>query len=143
LSDDEMKAVFKKHISGLAPKSVAAEDMLKKIRLGDLVTVDIQRPRNIAHHAKFFAMLQLIHENQDHYTSVEDILTAFKFAIGHTRKIKVRAGIVEIPKSISFASMDQAAFDEFYTRALDFVVSDVIPGLMREDLERELMKFAA
>lgn len=138
-----MKAIFRKHISGLCPKGTEAEEMLRKIKLGDLVTVDVKRPRNIAHHAKFFAMLQMILENQEHYTSVDDILTAFKFAIGHTRKIKTRAGMIEIPESISFAKMDQPAFDKFYSRALDFVVAEVIPGMDKTDLERELLEFAA
>ena len=138
-----MKAIFRKNLNRLVPHGTEAEDLLRKWKDGDLVTVEVKRGRNLAHHAKFFAMLQLILENQEHYTSVDDILTAFKFATGHTRKIKTRVGMIESPLSISFASMDQAAFDKFYSRALDFMVAEVIPGLQKEAVERELLEFAA
>ena len=39
--------------------------------------------------------------------------------------------------------MSQDEFDKFYERVIDIVVSDIIPGLSREDLKRELQEFAA
>jgi len=138
-----MKAIFRKYLNRLVPHGTGAEELLREWKDGDLMTVDVRKPRNLAHHAKFFALLQLIHENQDHYKSVDEILTVFKFHVGHTERIKTRHGIIEIPLSISFAKMDQTAFDGFYSKALDFVVSEVIPGLEKESLERELLEFAA
>ena len=48
---------------------------------------------------------------------------------------------VRIPKSIAFHAMDQAEFEAFYERVIDVVVSEIIPGLSREDLKRELSEF--
>ena len=138
-----MKAIFRKELGCLRPVGPEADELLRRWKLGDLVTVDVKRPRNIAHHAKFFAMLNLIWLNQEHYKSVEEVLTAFKFAIGHTQKINTRRGMIEVPKSISFARMDQTAFDEFYSKAVDFVCAEVVPGLAKEDLQKELLEFAA
>ncbi len=138
-----MKAIFRKNLNRLVPHGTEAEEMLKKWKDGDLVTVDVKRPRNIAHHAKFFALLQLIYENQDYYKSVDEILTVFKFHIGHNKKIKTRNGVIEEPLSISFAQMDQAGFDDFYKKALDFVCAEIVPGLDGGALEKELLEFAA
>lgn len=138
-----MKALFRKDFGCLRAADVRAEEFLAKVKFGDLVMLEAKRPRNIAHHAKFFAMLQKIFENQSHYKSVDDILDAFKFAVGHTRKIKTARGVIEVPLSISFASLDQDQFNEFYDKAVDFVCSDVIPGLQKEDLAKELLEFAA
>lgn len=122
------------------PYNQTALDVLLKCKLDEPVTIEVKRERNLAHHNKYFALLGKVYENQDWYQSVEDISTAFKFAIGHTRKIKTRDGIHEIPLSISFAAMDQAAFDAFYSKAVDFLVAKVIPGLNRAELEREVME---
>lgn len=138
-----MKSVFRKNLSSLVPADEQALDMLAKIKHGDMVFVEVKRGRNVAHHRLFFAMLNLVFVNQWHYRSVDELLAAFKLAIGHVDVVRTRRGDIYIPRSISFASMDQSEFDMFYQRAIDFMINDVIPGLDRADLERELMEFAA
>ena len=131
-----MKAVFRKHLNSLHPMGSVAEEVLRKIKHDDLVTVEVKRERNLAHHQKFFSMLQLIYENQDHYQSVDDILTAFKFCTGHTDKVMTRGGrVLEYPKSISFASMPQDEFEVFYNRALVSAVTSLF-AKRRQRVER-------
>jgi hypothetical protein len=48
---------------------------------------------------------------------------------------------VAIPKSISFANMPQGKFETFYTNAVDFIITEVIPGLARDDLEAMVLQF--
>lgn len=114
---------------------------MARVKFGDIVLLEARRPRNAAHHAKFFAMLGMILQNQEHYKDVEEILDVFKFAIGHTKKIKTARGIIEVPLSISFAAMDQDQFNVFYDKAIDFMCAEVIPGLQKEDLRKELLEF--
>lgn len=139
---------FKKALgSALIPSTEEAREWLDTIKTGEILRIKASQPRNIKHHAKFFALLTLIYKNQTHYKSVDDILLAFKYQIGHGHWVLgKKAGMqVELfqPHSISFAKMDQAAFNEFYSKAIDFVTTVVIPGLHKGDLERELMEFAA
>lgn len=138
------KVVMRKNLSSLVPADEQAVDMLAKIKHGDLVFVEVKRGRNVAHHRKLFALLQIVFENQDHYKSVDDILTAFKLRTGH---YKVKRFILDgvpfdyyEPKSISFAALSQEAFEPVYTKMVDFLVSEVIPGLGREELERQVME---
>lgn len=134
--------ILRRDLGCLRPVDEAGEAALRKIKHGDLVTCEIKRPRNLQHHRLFYALMNLIHANQEHYATVEDIVTVFKFRCGHTKKIQTATGIVETPLSISFAAMDQDQFAAFYERAIDFVLTEIIPGLKRADLERELMEFA-
>jgi len=138
-------ALFQKHLNSLKPAEPMAEEMLGKIKHDDLVRVEIKRPRNARHHRKFWALIGLVAENQEHYRNAEEVCTAFKFAIGHYDEQRfVVAGETYLhrqPKSISFAKMDQAQFEDFYNRAVEFLIKEVIPGLDRADLERELMEF--
>ena len=134
--------VLRRELFGLVPTDEAGEAFIRTVKIGECVAVDARRPRNLQHHRKFFAMLQLIFNNQQRYATLDHLLTAFKFAISHTEIIRTKRGDIEIPLSISFAAMSQDEFNAFYNRAVDFVLSEVCPGLTKESLERELMEFA-
>ena len=136
-----------KNLGALRPVDDAGEAVLRRIGQGEIVTVELKRERNVQHHRKLFAMLQIVLENQDYYKSIDDILDVCKLRIGHVRTVATKQGEVKIPSSISFAAMDQDAFNDFYNRACGWVVSEVIPGLQRKHLDAEveakLMAFGA
>jgi hypothetical protein len=142
-----MKMTFIKHLGSLRPADPNAEAFLAHTRVGQYVLVEAHRPRNPDHHRKFFAMLNIVLQNQEHYQSIDDLLDVCKLRTGHVKTIATKIGEVQIPKSISFASMDQTEFEAFYTRAVDWVCTEVVPGLERRDLDEEvanqLRKFAA
>jgi hypothetical protein len=133
-------AVFRKELGCLRPADEEAEKVLRGIKMGECVTVSVKRPRNLQHHRKFYALMNLILQNQDHYKSVDEIVAAFKFATGHVDSIKTKRGIIQIPRSIAFANMGQMEFSAFYDMAVDFVLAEVIPGLGRAELEREILE---
>ncbi len=112
---------------------------------GKTVRVEVTEPRNSGHHRKFFAMLKIVLDNQDFYRSMDELLNVCKLAIGHVQVAQTARGPVRWPASISWAKMDQTAFEGFYNRAVDWVLKEVIPGLARKDLdaevERELLSF--
>lgn len=139
-------ALFQKHLGALRPAEEAANDLLAKIKHDDLVRVEIKRPRNLAMHRKYWALMNLIADNQEHYRNAEEVSDAFKFAIGHYDEQQFNVNgetyVHRRPRSISFAKMDQYEFEEFYEQAISFLITQVIPGLSRDDLERELMEFA-
>lgn len=128
----------------LEPVDDAGKDVLAKVKLGSVVMVEYKRPRNVAHHRKFWALISLIYQNQTRYKSPEDLCDAIKVYVGHSKVLRMTDGReVHTPLSIAFHAMDQASFDGFYDKVVDVVCAEIIPGLDREDLRRELMEFAA
>ena len=142
-----MKFLVVKRLNALCPIDETGEAAVRKFGLGEIVSVEVKRPRNVAFHRKFFAMLQIILQNQDAYKSIDDLLDVCKLRIGHFRTINTKNGEVQIPDSISFAAMDDTAFGDFYDRACNWVVTEVIPGLQRTHLDEqvalELMEFGS
>lgn len=122
----------------------SSQEVLGKIKDGDIVRAVINRPRNPKHHAKLFAMLNLVWEStavQDRYPKVENLLDALKHAMGHVETFQTVSGeILTKPKSIAFESMDQAAFEEFYNQAVEIIVTRIVPHLDREDLEKQVLE---
>ena len=132
------KGVFRKHLSHLVPADADAETLMRSVKHDEAVMIEVKRPRNLRHHRLFWALMNMIWENQEHYKSPQEVCAAFKLAVGHVDIIKTKRGTVAIPKSISFAKMDQVEFNQFFERALEFAVTEVIPGLGKEDLRAEV-----
>ncbi len=139
--------IMVKRLGALRPTDDMGIEAMRKIGDNELVKVTWTRPRNVRFHRKFFAMLQIILANQEHYKSIDDLLGVCKLRIGHVRIVETAKGIERFPASISFANMDETEFSAFYDRAIDWMLTEVIPGLQRQHLdaevEAELIGFAA
>ena len=120
----------------------ATNERLNKLKDGDVITAIARKPRHPKHHAKLFAMLNLVWEStvvQDRYPKVENLLDALKLAMGHTEPVMLPDGTVaQKIKSIAFESMDQSAFEEFYDQAVEIIATRLVPHLDREELKREV-----
>lgn len=137
------------HLGALRPAQEQDVEVWSHMKIAEreVVKVQISRPQNYKFRCKFFVMLGIILKNQESYKTVDDLLDVCKLGIGHVRTIQTPQGIVRLPKSISYAKMKAPEFDAFYNRAVDWVLSNVIPGLQRQHLdaevEAELLGFAA
>lgn len=128
-----------KHLGALRPMGPLDAERLDELKNGAEVRVTIARPRNVQHHRLFFAALNLVFQNQERYDTLDNLLAAVKVALGHCDWLTLKDGTqVAIPKSIAFSKMDQASFEQFWSRFCDLVEQKIIPGLKRADMEREL-----
>lgn len=128
-----------KHFGALRSAGPDAEDILSNIPNGAQVMVEIKRPRNIKHHRMWWALCQLIADNSERYKSAEDVSDMLKVGGGHCKRFEISDGrVVYVPKSISFASMDQTAFSGLWERVIAYVCSHVIRGLDESDIKREV-----
>lgn len=112
---------YKKTAAGFIPVSQAAREFHAKTKLGQTVQLTGRRPRNPGHHRKLFALLGLLVDNTECFTSTDDALLGLKAVLGHGtwKKLHPKAEReVFVPDSIAYASMDQTAFNEFYEAAL-------------------------
>ena len=102
--------------------------------------LEFSSPRNGKHHGKFFALLQLIAENSEIYNTTEKALIAVKLCAGHFEPAvhPVTGELIQVPKSIAFESMDQEAFEAFYTAAVDAVLQHILPHIDRDKADRLL-----
>lgn len=115
-----MELWMKKGLRYLEPVDEAGTDALRKIKPGAVVRAEVTRPRNIHHHRKFFALLNTVWAATDSWPSPDDLLIELKVRLGVTRDVVITSTgeLVKVVGSISFAKMDQGAFDLFYERAL-------------------------
>lgn len=133
-----------KRISSLIAVDDDGRDALNSIGQGELIKVKITKARNLKHHKKFFSMIGLVFDNQDTYPTSKHLLTAVKLEAGWYEDVPITMNGVPhyIPKSISFAKMDQLEFDEFYMQAIA-ACCRLLPHLRAEDIEDEVIAYAA
>lgn len=133
---------------GLIPCGDDDYDEKKKLKIGQAYTVEVRVARNVDFHRKYFALIAYAWEFLN-----EKELATFKTKDNFRKYLEISAGhcevifhprlqeFVEIPKSISFGSMDNAEFSDLYQRVKDVVLSIIGNRVTREEFERILIDF--
>jgi hypothetical protein len=98
-------------------------EKLKKIKAGEFIECEIKKKRNIKFHRKFFALINLVYQNQETYNNIDHLRNDLTIASGYyTQRTNLQGEVITEPKSISFASMDEHSFSEYYNKVLDAIV---------------------
>lgn len=143
---------FMRTPAGLVPADTAASEWFSKVRLGQPVTASVRLPRNGKFHRRFFAMLDVAYSNHD-WPEIETKFGKARTSPEMFRKyVIVKAGHYEadltphgeirvVPKSISWAKMDEAEFSRLYSDVLDVILMEFLSNWTTGDMDRavELM----
>lgn len=121
----------------LIPASVDDRDAIKHLKPGEVYRFEFKKMRNAAHHRKFFALVGFVAQHSSVYDTTDKALIAIKLAVGHCDFVAhpQTGELVAMPKSISFASMDQIEFDKFYEKAVNGVMQYLLPHINRIDID--------
>jgi len=100
----------------LVPAYESDLETLKLLNNDSVIEVDFRVKRNPKLHKKFFALIDLLFDNQEHYKSKDQLRKKLTIAAGYyeesfnhfTGKYDIEA------KSISFSSMDDVEFRQLY-----------------------------
>jgi len=139
-----MKLLLQNTAVGLVPLYDSDFDEKRKLKPGQIYQADIKVVRNILFHRKMWAMLNtawalLPERTQNGFRSFEGFRAYLLVAAGfyetyYSPRLKE---YVEIPRSMSFASMDNAEFEDCYN-----AIKDVIWGILstRRGITQELFE---
>lgn len=133
---------------GLVPFGDDDYEEKKKLKVGQTYSMEVKVVRNVDFHRKYFAMISYAWE---YLNEVE--VERFKTKDNFRKYIEITAGhcdvifhprlqeFVEIPKSISFSSMDNAAFSDLYGRVKNVIFSIIGTRVSEEEFEHLLMDY--
>ena len=128
----------------LVATSEDAQEAIDKLG-NDPIRVQVKRIRNVDHHRKYFALLNLAYDYWEPFIAPYDIpswagdLQPQKNFDRFRKDIAILAGFYEITsrlngelrveaKSISFANMDQDEFEDLYDKTLNVILDKVFAG---------------
>ncbi len=136
-------AIFRKQASSLVPVDEEGRALLAKIKDGRDVECEVIQRRNPRHHRLLFAMIKMLRDNTELFEGkdTEIVLTALKLATGYVRTYvdRTTGNTVMVPLSISFASMDQTRFSEWFDCAVHQIAERWFPGSDAETIRSEIL----
>ena len=136
-----MRILMKRHRLApyLVPADEQAEEEVRKLKPGQATLVEVKRARNERQHRLYWALIGVIFDHQTRYATRQDLSDALKVAVGHYEEVGKRGEHVIVrPKSIAFANMPQAQFEQFFERVVAFVCASIIPGTSDTELRAHL-----
>jgi hypothetical protein len=137
------KAVMRKRGASLVIVDEEGLEALRTVPDGRDVMVEFKRSRNPRHHRLLFALLNLCVERLDAFPTTDLALTALKIGCGHFDAFidKESGRSFYVPRSISFAAMDQTSFAKFFDDAIQLIATRwAPPGTTPESIRREIIE---
>lgn len=116
--------------NSLMPDGAESHAVFSKLPFGKSLRVEIKQPRNGAHHRLFWVLCTRIADAIG--AEPENVSDVLKIRTGHVTKINTKQGLYELPKSISFASLDQQGFSDFFNRCVTVIETEW--GIARSDV---------
>jgi hypothetical protein len=133
------KFLARRELGKLVPVDQAGEDALRKLKFGDVVSVEVKKPRNVKHHRLYWQLVSTVLENQTRYETAEQLHCALKISAGIYDPLIMPSGVIyKIPGSIAFDKMDQTEFKQFYDKVCDLVAEHFLPGIDVAALKEEV-----
>lgn len=110
----------------------------KKIKVNIPYEFEFKNARNPKFHAKFFALLNLVVENTEQFKDVNHLRMILAIECGWYEELinPLSGEITIIPKSISFAKMDNDEFEDLYNKSIDYCCK--ILGVEKQDIINEI-----
>lgn len=138
------RALFQRTFDGFRPANEEAQDYMASCKFGEIVELKPTKVRNGKYHRLFFAMLKLISDNSEPHISPKAALHFAKLVTGTGEVVTDTRGETHfIPGSISFAKMDQPAFEAFVATAIPPLVGRFMRGTAPNDVITEALSLAA
>ena len=130
------RPIFIRQLNGLSPDNDAARESLVGLKVGTLVEVKISRPRNLGHHRLFWGLCNAI--GQSIGVKSEAIADVLKIRTGHCITIQTKSDFYTLPKSISWAKMDQAQFASFFEDCCRLICAEWLPHMKPGELRKQI-----
>lgn len=135
---------YRRTLTGFEPVSATARRFWRETKLGDVVKLEGKRPRNLARHNFYWAMLTVAANNIEAFETAEQLHSAIKATLGKGRWVEVpgasRALFIE--ESTSFAAITEAEFAEYLDAAARAITRYWLHGVAVETLLDEARKAA-
>lgn len=95
----------------------------KKLKAGVEFECEVKKKRNYKFHKKYFALINLVFDNQEQYANIDHLRHDLTKVSGFYSIRKDIEGneVIEVD-SISFSNMDELTFNDLYSKTLDSIV---------------------
>ncbi|TDS74398.1 DUF1367 family protein [Comamonas sp. JUb58] len=98
---------------------------LMRLEPGEMVEIKTVQPRLGWYHRKHMAMEQAVFETQDRFEDFESFRTWLKVGASFVDWYPgPKGGVIPVPRSISYANLEQGDMEQFHADAVNFLRSE-------------------
>jgi hypothetical protein len=138
MSEINLVKIPNNYLAGSLPED---EEKLRKWAVGEILRANVNKPRNARFHRKFFALLNVAFDNQDKYSNLNDFRIEVELKCGNYQEhVTTKGQIIYLPKSISFAQMDELEFSNLYDKAIDVILKHFCIGSTAEEINQRVLE---
>ena len=95
---------------------------LMRLQPGEMVEITTVQPRLGWYHRKHMALEQAVFESQERFEDFESFRTWLKVGAQFVDWFPgPKGGVIPVPRSISYAKLEQGAMEQFHGSAVDFL----------------------
>jgi hypothetical protein len=135
-----MQITLIKTLNGFKLAYNSDHELAKKIPLNEPIIYEWKKPRNLKFHKKFFALLNLVFENQEQYNNLDHLKKDLTISAGYyDLRLNIEGIEIREAKSISFAKMNDTEFSDYYNRIIDVVVKWL--GIDKDDIIQNINQY--
>jgi hypothetical protein len=135
-----MQITLIKTLNGFKLAYNSDHELAKKIPLNEPIVYEWKKTRNLKFHKKFFALLNLVFENQEQYNNLDHLRKDLTISAGYyDLRLNIEGLEIREAKSISFAKMSDTEFSDYYNRIIDVVVKWL--GIDKEDIIQNINQY--
>ena len=122
----------------LVPITEWDRERLLDVPEGKDLSIKLSRARSTKQHRLFWSLMQIVVDNHPYYLRPEQLVEWLKLRLGYVEEIMFHNGeMMTKLSSISFSSMGQIEFQEFFNKAL-YVIATEVSQTSEENLIAEL-----
>ena len=107
--------------SSLIPEMTTDKDLIERLPVGTRIKVMVTEGRSPAKLRLYWAYLGRVVKACQCAPSPEALHDVIKLETGFTTPVRVKGYTVLVPRSISFSSMSETEFSEFFENAVRFI----------------------
>jgi len=122
----------------LVPITEWDREQLLDVPEGKDLSIKLTRTRSAKQHRLFWALMQIVVDNHPYYLRPEQMVEWLKLRLGYVEEVMFHNGdMMTKLSSISFSSMGQSEFQDFFNKSLYVITTEVTP-ISRQELISEL-----
>ena len=122
----------------LVPITEWDREQLLDVPEGKDLSIKLTRTRSAKQHRLFWSLMQIVVDNHPYYLRPEQMVEWLKLRLGYVEEVMFNNGdMMTKLSSISFSSMGQSEFQDFFNKSLYVITTEVTP-ISRQELISEL-----
>jgi len=122
----------------LVPITEWDREQLLDVPEGKDLSIKLTRTRSAKQHRLFWSLMQIVVDNHPYYLRPEQMVEWLKLRLGYVEEVMFHNGdMMTKLSSISFSSMGQSEFQDFFNKSLYVITTEVTP-ISRQELISEL-----